>query len=132
MGDLFLALDDALIAAQTAVLAAESLGIGSCYIGDIMENYETHRELLALPDYVFPAAMLCLGYYPEGYQPKFRSRFDQEFIVHSEKYRRLGEAELQSMFAELKRSLRLPTDLGRRIWGNLCMLAKRAAISPGK
>jgi len=102
VGDLFLALDDALIAAQTAVLAAESLGIGSCYIGDIMENYETHRELLALPDYVFPAAMLCLGYYPEGYQPKFRSRFDQEFIVHSEKYRRLGEAELQSMFAELE------------------------------
>ena len=39
-GDLFLACNDALIAAQTAVVAAESLGIGSCYIGDIMENYE--------------------------------------------------------------------------------------------
>ena len=38
-GDLFLACCDALIAAQTAVIAAESLGLVSCYIGDIMENY---------------------------------------------------------------------------------------------
>ena len=43
-GDLFLACCDALIAAQTAVVAAESFGIGSCYIGDIMEQYETHSS----------------------------------------------------------------------------------------
>ncbi len=51
-GDLFLACCDALIAAQTAVIAAESLGIGLCYIGDILEKYEIHRELFNLPDYV--------------------------------------------------------------------------------
>lgn len=62
MGDLFLAQADALIAAQNAVVAAQSLGIGSCYIGDITENYEYHRELLNLPKYVVPAAMLCFGY----------------------------------------------------------------------
>jgi FMN reductase (NADPH)/FMN reductase [NAD(P)H] len=39
-GDLLLACCDALIAAQTAVIAAESVGIGSCYIGDIMEIKE--------------------------------------------------------------------------------------------
>ncbi|MEG2456129.1 MAG: nitroreductase family protein, partial [Oscillospiraceae bacterium] len=61
-GDLMLAVDDALIAAQNAVTAAESLGIGSCYIGDIMEGYETHKALLRLPRYVFPAAMLVFGY----------------------------------------------------------------------
>lgn len=37
-GDLLLAVDDALIAAQNAVTAAQSLGIGSCYIGDVMET----------------------------------------------------------------------------------------------
>ena len=62
LGDLFLAEADALIAAQNAVVAAHSLGLGSCYIGDITENYEFHRELLKLPRYVVPAAMLCLGY----------------------------------------------------------------------
>ena len=62
MGDLFLAEADTLIAAQNAVVAAHSLGLGSCYIGDITENYEFHKELLSLPQYVVPAAMLCIGY----------------------------------------------------------------------
>ena len=60
-GDLVLALMDALIAAQTAVIAAESLGIGSCYIGDIIENWETHQALFDLPRYTFPAALVCFG-----------------------------------------------------------------------
>lgn len=62
MGDLFLAQADTLIAAQNAVVAAHSLGLGSCYIGDITENFEYHKELLNLPQYVVPAAMLCIGY----------------------------------------------------------------------
>ena len=62
MGDLFLAEADTLIAAQNAVVAAHSFGLGSCYIGDITENYEFHKELLNLPQYVVPAAMLCIGY----------------------------------------------------------------------
>ena len=44
------------------MVAAHSLGLGSCYIGDITENYEFHKELLNLPKYVVPAAMLCMGY----------------------------------------------------------------------
>ena len=61
LGDLLMACNDALIAAQNAVVAAESLGIGSCYIGDIMELGEEHAELLHLPRWTFPAAMLCFG-----------------------------------------------------------------------
>ena len=38
VGDLLLAVSDTLIAAQNAVVAAESLGLGSCYIGDVTEN----------------------------------------------------------------------------------------------
>ena len=62
MGDLFLAQADTLIAAQNAVVAASSFGLGSCYIGDITENYEYHKQLLNLPRYVVPTAMLCIGY----------------------------------------------------------------------
>jgi len=60
--DLLLASCDAVIAAQNSVIAAEALGIGSCYIGDIMENIETHREMFNLPKWVFPIALLCFGY----------------------------------------------------------------------
>lgn len=65
--DLLLAIEDAMAAAQNAVIAAESLGIGSCYIGDIVENYEFHKELFDLPDWAFPIGMLCLGYYRENH-----------------------------------------------------------------
>jgi nitroreductase/FMN reductase (NADPH)/FMN reductase [NAD(P)H] len=86
-GDLLLANADALIAAQNAVVAAESLGLGSCYIGDITENFEIHRELLQLPEYVAPACMLCLGY-PTQQQldrPK-PPRFECADIVHENGY----------------------------------------------
>ena len=57
-GDLLLAAADAAIAAQNTVVAAESFGLGSCYIGDILENCEDVRSALALPPYAVPAAML--------------------------------------------------------------------------
>ena len=61
-GDLMLACADACIAAQNAVVAAQSLGIGACYIGDVMENREEQCQLLGLPEYVFPVAMVVFGY----------------------------------------------------------------------
>jgi len=100
-GDLFLACCDALIAAQTAVIAAESLGIGSCYIGDIMENYEDHRDLFQLPQYVFPICLLCFGY-PSEQQRRRRmtSRFDSKFVVFHDRYRRLSGDEFGAMYPE--------------------------------
>jgi nitroreductase len=86
VGDLFLSVCDALIAAQTAVIAAEAVGLGSCYIGDIIENAQTHRALLHLPEYVFPAALLCLGYPPEGYHRPHTRRLPSEMILHSDRY----------------------------------------------
>ena len=62
LSNMVLATEDAVIAAHTACIAAESLGIGSCYIGDIVENFEIHKELLNLPPQVAPLCMLVFGY----------------------------------------------------------------------
>ena len=100
MGDLFLAEADALIAAQNAVVAAQSLGLGSCYIGDITENYEFHRQLLNLPRYVVPAAMLCMGY-PTAQQlsrPK-PPRHDVAHLVHENGYSLEKSGEMTHMLA---------------------------------
>jgi nitroreductase len=98
-GDLFLACCDALIAAQTAVIAAESLGLGSCYIGDIMENYEFHRDLFSLPKYVFPICMLCFGYPTQQQMDRQQtSRFQDKFILFENKYHRLSRQEFKEMF----------------------------------
>lgn len=100
VGDLMLAVSDAAIAVQNAVTAAESLGIGSCYIGDIMERCEEHSEILNLPPYVFPTAMLVFGY-PTGQQmsrPK-PERCKLKYIVHENGYRCMDGEELREMFA---------------------------------
>ena len=76
-GDLMLAMADTCIAAQNAVTAAESLGIGSCYIGDVIENAEPMREALCLPEYVVPACMLVFGRPTEQQQRRPKpARFD--------------------------------------------------------
>lgn len=98
-GDLILAIDDALIAAQNAVVAAESLGIGSCYIGDIMEQCELHREMLHLPDYVFPAAMLVFGYPTKQQKERTKpKRCRMEDIVQKNYYQKKNGEELRRMF----------------------------------
>jgi FMN reductase (NADPH)/FMN reductase [NAD(P)H] len=97
-GDFMLATADAIIAAQTAALAAESLGIGSCYIGDVIENYETHRETFSLPLYAFPAAMLVFGYpRPAAAERKLTPRYDREFIVHRNAYQRVDTTDMDRM-----------------------------------
>ncbi len=100
VGDFLLAVNDAVIAAQNAVVAAESFGIGSCYIGDIMENCEIHREMLNLPEYVFPAAMLVFGYPTEGQIKRIKpERADMKFIVHTDTYKELGKEERKELFS---------------------------------
>lgn len=99
-GDLLLAVSDANIAAQTAVLAAESLGIGSCYIGDVMENREAMRDLLALPEYVFPAAMLVFGRPTE--QQRLReqpARAPMDRVVSENAYPAMDAAFREDLFA---------------------------------
>lgn len=105
VGDLLMAANDTMIAAQTAVIAAEALGLGSCYIGDILEKYEYHRELFHLPKYVLPVTMLCVGYPKEGAAERPLSRrFEQKFIVQHNRYYRLEGLELDMMFKEGKRA----------------------------
>jgi len=101
MGDFLLACEDAMVAAQNAVVAAQSLGLGSCYIGDILERREEHMELLALDRYTVPIAMLVFGYPSEQQlaRPKPK-RFNQSYIVMTDRYHRLSGQELRAMLAE--------------------------------
>jgi len=106
-GDLLLACCDALIAAQTSVIAAESLGLGSCYIGDILENYEIHQKLFDLPPYTFPICLVCYGYPTQQQKNRPRTtRFGRQFIHFENRYHRLDAAELRKMFTRLESDFR--------------------------
>jgi len=112
-GDLFLAMSDALIAAQSAVVAGEALGVGSCYIGDILENYEIHRELLHLPAHVLPVAMVCFGVPTEGQRARQKPpRFRVADVVCENGY---AERDLAAMLME--RQGRTPEEFAQWITG---------------
>ncbi len=88
MGDALLAVVDATVAAQNAVVAAEALGLGSCYIGDILENAEVQRDILSLPPYVMPACMLVIGHPKQQQLSRTKPRrFELETVVFEDRYR---------------------------------------------
>lgn len=95
LSDFMLSMNDAMIAAHAACMAAESLGVGSCYIGDIIEQWETHQKIFQLPKYVAPVSMLVLGYPTQQQKGRqLTSRFSRDTIVFENQYHDLTESEL--------------------------------------
>jgi FMN reductase (NADPH) len=82
---------DVALAMQNATLAAESLGLGMCYIGAI-RNYPLEViKLLQLPKLVFPISGMTLGW--PDLEPRLRPRLPLEAVLHWEGYSTEGEEE---------------------------------------
>lgn len=75
---------DAAITMQNAALAAESLGLGFCYIGALRNDPDGIRELFQLPELVFPVCGMTLGWAKE--QPAVRPRLPLKSVLHWDKY----------------------------------------------
>ncbi len=75
---------DAVIASQQAALAAESFGLGICYIGGLRNCPAEVIELLEMPRLTFPVAGMTLGW-PAAHPP-IRPRLDTEAVLHWERY----------------------------------------------
>lgn len=80
---------DAALAMQNAAVAAESLGLGMCYIGAIRNNPEEVIELLELPRLVFPISGMTLGWPAKA--PFLRPRLPLNAVLHWERYDTAGE-----------------------------------------
>jgi nitroreductase len=75
---------DASLAAQNAMLAAESLGLGGVYIGGIRNNPEKLSKLLDLPDNVYAVFGMCLGYPDDN--PDVKPRLPLEAVCCEDSY----------------------------------------------
>ncbi|GAB3798199.1 oxygen-insensitive NADPH nitroreductase [Virgibacillus kimchii] len=75
---------DATLAAQNASIAAESMGLGICYLGSLRNDIKKVDELLELPEYVIPLFGLAVGH-PE-HQPEIKPRLPLEAIYHENTY----------------------------------------------
>ncbi len=93
---LFIAFCDAMIVLHNVVVAAESLGLGACYIGRIQEA--DIQTILDAPEYAFPAGMVCLGYPDES--PPLKTRLPLEAVVHRNAYHRPTDAEIREFYRE--------------------------------
>jgi len=76
---------DAALAMQSFVNAAESIGLGTCPISQIRMKIDAVREILGLPDGVFPIAGLAVGW-PEFPTPRVSMRLPQNTVVHFDRY----------------------------------------------
>lgn len=103
LGEFGIAAQDAVIAAQNAAIAAEAVGLGSCYIGDVLEQAEQMRELLDLPVHTLPLSMLIIG---KPNKPRPATPHPVEGLVMGEHYRRADEATLDAQVAEMDAKFR--------------------------
>ena len=83
---LIMAIVDAALAAERMVCAAESLGLGICYIGALRDHPDRISELLRLPEGVFGVFGLCLGWPAEPLTSHIKPKLRQDAIWFREEY----------------------------------------------
>lgn len=84
---------DAALAAQNAVVAAESLGLGTVYIGALRNDPERVAAELELPPHVMPVFGLCVGYEDTTQASDIKPRLPQASILFHERYAPQAELE---------------------------------------
>jgi len=94
----WISFQDTIISAQNICTAADSLGLGCCYIGTVLEFFPALKKMFKLPQGVFPVVLLCLGY-PKT-KPVPRKKLPAKVMVHSERYRDLSGRELVKAFED--------------------------------
>jgi nitroreductase len=87
---------DAALAAQNAVVALESLGLGSVYIGAMRNKPEEVARELALPHNVFAVFGMAVGYPDPKVETGVKPRLGQATVLHHEQYS-WGEAQLDAI-----------------------------------
>ncbi len=89
---------DAIIFAQTFAIAAETAGLGICYLGTTTYNAQEIIEVLNLPQLVVPVTTLTLGY-PAQKLPT-TDRLPMQSIVHTERYQHFDAAAIDAIYKE--------------------------------
>lgn len=92
---------DAALAAQNAMTAAESMGMGGVIVGGIRNDVQKLIDTFQLPQRVAPLFALCLGYPAE--EPGRKPRLPQEVIHKIDTYTEDGNEEMLAQYnAEVK------------------------------
>ena len=89
---------DTALYAQNMVVAAESVGLGICYIGALRNDPARVTDILGLPQQVYPVFGLCLGYPDQD--PEVKPRLPFPVAMKENSYSTEGEAEAIAAYDE--------------------------------
>ncbi len=95
---------DAALAAQNATVAAESLSLGTVYIGAMRNHPEAVAEVLNLPPHVFAVFGLCVGYPDPAIAAAIKPRLPQSSVLHREIYQLAEQDEAIAHYNEVMKA----------------------------
>ena len=108
---LLFGIQDAALMAENMVIAAESLGLGSCFLGEAPYRAKAIAEQYRLPKRVFPLVQLAMGYPAENPPP--RPRYPLAFTLFEDEYPELDDDRIQEAMTVMDRGY-LAQDYYRR------------------
>lgn len=98
--EIMLSAIDAILAAENMVIAAESMGIGSCFIADLFIHYEEHKKLFGLPKYVLPLTLMIMGRPTPEFKRNPTARIDAPVIFRN-RYEEASDEDVENMVMPL-------------------------------
>jgi len=107
---------DAALAAQNAVVAAESLGLGTCYVGALRNHPEKVAAELGLPPGAMAVFGLAVGYPAPGAEGAVKPRLAQNVILHREQYGAPEEPASVAAYDQALADFSEATGQGRTTW----------------
>ncbi|MFP3872308.1 MAG: nitroreductase family protein [Candidatus Natronoplasma sp.] len=90
---LLFGIQDAAYLAQNMVIAAESMGLGTCYLGAPVRTARNLKEKYDLPEKVFPLVQLVVGHPAED--PPVRARYPLDFVLFEDSYPDLTSEDVE-------------------------------------
>jgi nitroreductase len=96
---LIFGIQDATLMAGNMVTAAESLGLGSCFLGAAPYKADKIADRYRLPKRVFPLVQLAMGYPAENPPP--RPRYPLEFTLFEDAYPELSEDMVEQAMQQM-------------------------------
>ena len=117
---------DAALAAQNAVIAAQSLGLSTVYIGAMRNNVREVGRILDLPHGAMGVFGLCIGYAAPGVANEVKPRLPQEAILFHNTYGNPEEPRLRSAYDAKMAAFSARNDMTQDTW------TKRVIVRMGK
>lgn len=123
---------DAALAAQNAAVAAESLGLGICYIGALRNHAEEAARVLGLPHMAYPVFGMVLGHPDPARETLVRPRPQQDVVLHRNRYTAPASDEWINDYEDVTTAFRTASGMSGKSWRDAVRAAARPEYMDGR